>query len=190
MRMRRRLVRVLAVPMGIGLGACQAFDEGGGPSGQGGNGGRPTIDTAPASGDPAPTRPPVSSGKSTDPPAGEMRDPSETPAELDAGARDDAGLPAPDDAADAGALSDAGSVPDAGPAEPDPFAARLDALSSRLAVLAERTMAFWTENGPDATFGGFHATLDRFGNPTAPDNKGLVQQARQLWTLSTWYERR
>jgi mannose/cellobiose epimerase-like protein (N-acyl-D-glucosamine 2-epimerase family) len=38
--------------------------------------------------------------------------------------------------------------------------------------------------------GGFHATLDRSGNPTAPEDKGLVQQARHLWMLSTWHERR
>jgi mannobiose 2-epimerase len=100
------------------------------------------------------------------------------------------------DAGDAG--GDAGGEPaasDAGPPAPlDPalqaLVERLDTLSARLAPLARRTMDFWLEHGPDATLGGFHATLDRQGNPIAPTDKGLVQQVRQLWTLSTWYERR
>jgi mannobiose 2-epimerase len=124
-----------------------------------------------------------------DPVGGEGADPLETPAPNDAGAGADAGLPGRDAGFDGGVAFDAGSG-DAGPAAPDPSLERLDALSSRLGPLAERTMAFWVEHGPDATFGGFHGTLDRAGNPTGPDNKGLVQQARQLWTLSTWYERR
>jgi mannobiose 2-epimerase len=185
--MRQRLVRVLAVPMGLWLCACQALDEGG-PLGQGASGGGPSVDSPAPSEDPDPTRPPVSSGESIDPPGAEMDDPSKAPVDRDAGA--DAGLPGPHDGRDGGVLFDAGVAGDAGPARPDPFAAQLDALSSRLAALAERTIAFWIQHGPDATFGGFHGTLDRFGNPAAPDNKGLVQQARQLWTLSTWYERR
>jgi mannobiose 2-epimerase len=68
--------------------------------------------------------------------------------------------------------------------------ARLSALSARLAPLAERTASFWLEHGPDTVAGGFHATLDRAGNPIAPEDKGLIQQTRQLWMLSTWYERR
>jgi mannobiose 2-epimerase len=68
--------------------------------------------------------------------------------------------------------------------------ARLSALSERLAPLAERTAGFWLEHGPDAVAGGFHATLDRAGTPIAPEDKGLIQQTRQLWMLSTWYERR
>lgn len=176
--------------MGIGLGACQALDEGRGPDGQGGNGGRPIPDRAPPSVGPDSAHPPVSSGKSVDPPAEGMDGASDPPGVLDADAGVDAGPPGSEGAADAGPFVDAGGAGDAGAPLPDPFAARLDALSSRLAVLAERTMAFWVKHGPDATFGGFHGTLDRFGTPTAPDNKGLVQQARQLWTLSTWYERR
>jgi cellobiose epimerase len=100
------------------------------------------------------------------------------------------------DAGDAGA--DAGVEPapgDAGPPPPlDPavqaLIERFDVLSARLAPLAQRTMDFWLEHGPDTTFGGFHGTLDRQGNPIAPTDKGLIQEVRQLWTLSTWYERR
>lgn len=128
----------------------------------------------------------------------------------DAGRAVDAGEPAPSDGPDAGlepgaVASDAGASPnadadgglgvDAGAiAAPDPqlvqLAARLSALSARLSPLARRTVDFWLEHGPDAELGGFHATLDRQGAPIAPVDKGLVQQTRHLWMLSTWYERR
>jgi cellobiose epimerase len=78
----------------------------------------------------------------------------------------------------------------AGAALDPALAARYAELSARLAPLAARTARFWLQHGPDAEFGGFHATLDRQGNPVAPADKGLIQQARQLWMLSTWYERR
>jgi mannobiose 2-epimerase len=105
--------------------------------------------------------------------------------------------------ADAGVGSDAGSelLPDATalpgvdagnlPAPLDPvLERRLSQLSNRLAVLAARTSTFWFEHGPDPLLGGFHGTLDRQGNPIAPDDKGLIQQTRHLWMLSTWLERR
>ena len=43
---------------------------------------------------------------------------------------------------------------------------------------------FWLAHGPDRRHGGFHATLGRGGAVTAPTNKGVVQQARHLWSLS------
>ncbi len=96
----------------------------------------------------------------------------------------DAGLEV---AADAGqGRLDAGAVSTLDPE----LALRLTGLSSRLSVLAARTSSFWFEHGPDVVFGGFHGTLDRQGNPVAPDDKGLIQQARHLWMLSTWCERR
>jgi mannobiose 2-epimerase len=119
-----------------------------------------------------------------------------TPGELLQPLVGDAGSP-PVGAAntDAGAV-DAG-LPNADAGEPPPLdpiivarAARLLDFSERLAPLARRSMDFWLEHGPDASFGGFHGTLDRQGNPSTPDDKGLVQEARHLWTLSTWYERR
>jgi mannobiose 2-epimerase len=70
------------------------------------------------------------------------------------------------------------------------LAARLSQLSERLAPLARRTADFWLAHGVDATLGGFHGTLNRQGAATAPDDKGLIQEARQLWSISTWYERR
>jgi cellobiose epimerase len=104
----------------------------------------------------------------------------------------DAGVPQHD----AGLLSpDAGAPPlpvDAGSGAPlDPaLGLRLQDLSSRLGALAERTAAFWFQFGPDPQLGGFHGTLNRQGSPIAPEDKGLVQQVRHLWMLSTWYERR
>ena len=56
--------------------------------------------------------------------------------------------------------------------------------------LARELIDFWTSKGVDREFGGFHGTLDRQGVPKEPTDKGLIQQSRHLWTLSTWYERR
>jgi hypothetical protein len=85
----------------------------------------------------------------------------------------------------------ASSTLDSGaPAVPAALANRLRALRSRLVQLADRTLSFWLEHGPDVTFGGFHGTLNRQGSPIGPDDKGLIQQARHLWMLSTWCERR
>lgn len=92
----------------------------------------------------------------------------------------DAGAPGDDAGADASTV----------PAPIDPELERLSALAARLAPLAERTATFWLEHGPDAVSGGFYATLDQQGSPIAPEDKGLIQQARHLWMLSTWYERR
>jgi len=133
---------------------------------------------------------PPGAGGAREPPGGAGDGP--TPVALDAGSALDGGLPlGAVDAGDPGSLpGDAGVAGDGGSVPVDPSLARLVALSERLAPLAERTVAFWVEHGPDATFGGFHGTLDRLGNAVPTDNKGLVQQARHLWMLSTWYERR
>jgi cellobiose epimerase len=92
--------------------------------------------------------------------------------------------------AGAGGASTGGSVDAGRSPELEREIARLAELSARLAPLAERTAAFWIDHGPDAIDGGFFATLDRQGAPIAPEDKGLIQQTRQLWMLSTWYERR
>jgi mannobiose 2-epimerase len=63
-------------------------------------------------------------------------------------------------------------------------------LQRRLNDLAEENAAWWLRHGVDRECGGFHGTLDRRGDPTAPTDKGLVQQARHLWSVSTWIERR
>ena len=64
------------------------------------------------------------------------------------------------------------------------------ALAERIRPIAEQSAEYWIEHGPDRQFGGFHGFLDRRGQPTEPSDKGLIQQARHLWTFSTWYERR
>jgi cellobiose epimerase len=110
-------------------------------------------------------------------PASDAGDP-EAGSPVDAGS-DAAGAP----------LADAGDPPPVDPAV-QALVARLGALSERLAPLARRTVDFWLEHGPDTTFGGFHGTLDREGDPIAPEDKGLIQEVRHLWMLSTWYERR
>ncbi|MFZ5893933.1 MAG: AGE family epimerase/isomerase [Myxococcota bacterium] len=69
-------------------------------------------------------------------------------------------------------------------------ARRREAIRQRLEALAHDSIAFWKRHGVDAQRGGFHATLDRTGQPAAPFEKGLIQQARHLWTFSTWYARR
>lgn len=129
---------------------------------------------------------------------GEGGGPSQTSRPSDAGVQPghgaaDAAPPTPNDASapisrDGGT---SGSDGGAGGVPLDPAVARrLAALSSRLAPLAARTASFWFEHGPDTAFGGFHGTLDRQGNPASPDDKGLIQETRHLWMLSTWYERR
>lgn len=71
----------------------------------------------------------------------------------------------------------------------DPERARLDALLPRLSRLSEDLLRFWLAHGPDREHGGFHGTLDRAGDPKAPTDKGLIQEARHLWVLSIWHER-
>ncbi len=66
--------------------------------------------------------------------------------------------------------------------------ARLLAAATRLDKLSEGVMGFWLKYGPDTEHGGFHGTLDREGRPSEPTDKGLIQQARHLFSLSTWYE--
>jgi len=64
------------------------------------------------------------------------------------------------------------------------------ALAQRMNRIAEQYAEYWLERGPDPEYGGFHGYLDRHGNPAEPTDKWLTQQARHLWTFSTWYERR
>jgi mannobiose 2-epimerase len=71
-----------------------------------------------------------------------------------------------------------------------PDAARLEAVAKRLDVLSRELFDFWRVHGPDPGHGGFHGTLDRTGRPKAPTDKGVIQQARHLYSMSLWYERR
>ncbi len=63
-------------------------------------------------------------------------------------------------------------------------------IAPRLDALAREVMAFWLPRSVDAEHGGFHGFLDREGNPAYPADKGAIQQARHLFALATWYERR
>ncbi|MET0413310.1 MAG: AGE family epimerase/isomerase [Polyangiaceae bacterium] len=67
---------------------------------------------------------------------------------------------------------------------------RLRSIQLRLDVLADELIRFWKAHGPDREHGGFHGWNARTGSPLPDADKGLVQQARHLWTFSTWYERR
>jgi mannobiose 2-epimerase len=60
----------------------------------------------------------------------------------------------------------------------------------RLGRMAREVVDFWMQHGPDPVHGGFHGFLDRRGQPADPTDKGVIQQARHLWTFSTWFERR
>jgi len=75
-------------------------------------------------------------------------------------------------------------------APPSNAPARLAAVARRLDALAVEFQAFWQEHGPDRKNGGFHGTLDRAGQKKAPTTKGVIQQARHLYSMSLWYERR
>ena len=97
------------------------------------------------------------------------------------------GSPAPAPSATARALS-APTSAEAERAERE--RERLARVAERLDKLAREGMAFWKKHGPDREHGGFHGTLARDGAPREPTDKGLIQTARHLWTLSLWYERR
>jgi cellobiose epimerase len=79
-----------------------------------------------------------------------------------------------------------------------PFATELDdaarallrSFLPRLDRMAEEAAEFWRTHGPDPIHGGFHGFLDRQGEPREPTRKGIIQQARHLWSFSTWFERR
>ncbi len=61
----------------------------------------------------------------------------------------------------------------------------------RLARLGEEIVGlWWTRHGHDGEHGGFHGQLDRVWRPVQPTDKTSVQQARHLWALATWAERR
>jgi len=67
---------------------------------------------------------------------------------------------------------------------------RLRSIRARLDTLATHTATWWLDHGMDTEYGGFHGTLDRTGVPCPPTHKGIIQQSRHLWALSTWHERR
>jgi mannobiose 2-epimerase len=67
---------------------------------------------------------------------------------------------------------------------------RLGSIEARLEALSANLMVFWKSHGPDTQHGGIHGRHDRRGEPKLDADKGLIQQARHLWSYSTWYSRR
>jgi len=67
---------------------------------------------------------------------------------------------------------------------------RLGSIEARLEALAAGVMVFWKAHGPDSEQGGIHGRHDRRGQAQLDADKGLIQQARHLWSFSTWYARR
>jgi len=67
---------------------------------------------------------------------------------------------------------------------------RLGTIKVRLEALGGGVMDFWKAHGIDAKYGGIHGFHDRRGVPKEDADKGLIQQARHLWSFSTWYARR
>jgi mannobiose 2-epimerase len=65
--------------------------------------------------------------------------------------------------------------------------ARIGTARSRIQKLGTASAQFWKRHGLDEVNGGFRGSLDENGTAIAPEDKGLIQQARHLWTLSTWY---
>jgi mannobiose 2-epimerase len=63
-------------------------------------------------------------------------------------------------------------------------------VEGRLTFLTSNTANWWLTHGVDTTYGGFYGTLNAQGNSIAPRDKGLIQEARHLWTFSLYYERR
>ncbi len=70
------------------------------------------------------------------------------------------------------------------------LAARVAALRARLNAQSTRVFEFWQSHGADPKYGGFYGALDRKGQPSTPTDKGLIQQARHLWAMSMWYEKK
>ncbi|HOU91287.1 MAG TPA: hypothetical protein PLU22_09590, partial [Polyangiaceae bacterium] len=71
-----------------------------------------------------------------------------------------------------------------------PVRARLAAVRARLRRLEPEATAPWWPGGADREHGGFHGRLDRRWRPVAPTEKSIVQQARHLWALAAFAERR
>ncbi|KAI8465540.1 MAG: Six-hairpin glycosidase-like protein [Monoraphidium minutum] len=61
---------------------------------------------------------------------------------------------------------------------------QLQAIVAQARALREGELSFWLKHGLDREHGGFHATMDRGGVAGEPSDKGLVQQARHVWTFS------
>lgn len=66
--------------------------------------------------------------------------------------------------------------------------AQLINIKTKAIELSNKLYDFWFVNGPDNINGGFYGTLDKDGNSINPTEKGIIQQARHLWTFSKWHQ--
>ena len=60
-------------------------------------------------------------------------------------------------------------------------------IKARIGILAGEVVDFWRIKGVDWVNGGFWGFHDLNGQPVPGADKGLIQQARHLWTFSTLY---
>lgn len=67
---------------------------------------------------------------------------------------------------------------------------RLARIRERLGRLEAEVTSFWWPRAADREHGGFYGFLDRRGCPGEPGHKSIIQQARHLWALAAWAERR
>jgi mannobiose 2-epimerase len=67
---------------------------------------------------------------------------------------------------------------------------RLGSIKARLEALSSNIMNFWKAHALDTKHGGVYGFHDRRGTPKEDADKGLIQEARHLWSFSTWYARR
>jgi mannobiose 2-epimerase len=63
----------------------------------------------------------------------------------------------------------------------------LQMILKRVKRLNGELIRFWIKNGPDPDNGGFYGKHYWTGKPDSKANKGLIQQARHLWTFSMLY---
>ena len=54
--------------------------------------------------------------------------------------------------------------------------------------LNKKLYEFWKSNGPDTDYSGFYGAHNSNGSPVSSKDKGIIQQARHLWTFSKYYE--
>ena len=86
-------------------------------------------------------------------------------------------------------------------AAPSADRARIRALRVRVDTLRDDLLGFWLKHGLDLVHGGGYGLLDREGKPVeglalgtvngypiTSTDKGIVQQGRHLWSLSTYYQ--
>ncbi len=66
----------------------------------------------------------------------------------------------------------------------------LELLRQRLLKLNSGIYEFWLNKGLDPVDGGVYGFHDQDGHPDTKADKGLIQQARSLWSVTAYYENR